>query len=322
MLVSLREELLGSVQPALLILLGATSMVLLIACANVANLMLSRASAREKEMAVRSALGAGQSRLVRQLLSECVTLSCLGGALGLLLAYWGEHLLVGLGPSTVPHVENTSVGGPVLAFSAAISILTAFVFGLVPAFQISRVYLSESLKQGVRGGVASRPQTRFRSSFVVIQTALALILLTGAGLLLKSFVRLLGVDPGFNPRHVLTARIDLPETRTHDDLVRFYEQVSERLKALPGVESVGMINSLPLGPDTTIKSRFAAEGNVPSEQGSPVAELRLVSPNYFRALGIPLLKRPLLQNGGRGGAHSRYRHRRWSAVFSRARSLG
>ena len=163
----------------------------------------------------------------------------MGGALGLLLAYWGRDLLVGFGPSIVPHIQSISISGPVLAFSAAISILTGVIFGLIPALQSSRVHLNVSLKQGARSAGTSRRQSRFRSSFVVIQTALALILLTGAGLLIKSFVRLLGVDPGFDPHNVLTARIDLPESRSQDELGRFYEQVRDRLKALPGVESVG-----------------------------------------------------------------------------------
>ncbi len=288
--VPLRTELVGSAQPALLILLGATGMVLLIACANVANLMLARASAREREMAVRSALGAGRTRLMRQLLTECVTLSSLGGALGLFLASWGRHFLVGLAPSIVPYMENSSINGPVLAFSAVTSILTGVIFGLVPALQSSTVHLNETLKQGSRSVGATRRQSRLRSSFVVIQTALALILLTGAGLLIKSFVRLLGVNPGFDPHNVLTARIDLPESRPHDELGRLYEQVSDRLKALPGVESAGTSSFLPLGPEPNLKSRFVVEGSAPSEEGFPVAEVRATTPAYFRAMGISLLR--------------------------------
>ena len=289
-LVPLREELLGNVQPALLIMLGATGMVLLIACANVANLMLARASAREKEMAVRLALGAGRSRLMRQLLTECFTLSSLGGALGLLLAFWGRDLLVRIGPSTVPHLKDASVNGPVLGFSVAISILTCIIFGLIPALQSSIVNPNETLKQGAQSASATRHQSRFRGYFVVVQMALALILLVGAGLLLKSFVRLLGVDPGFDPRNILTARVDLPESRHQDELARVYERVSGRLKALPGVESVGMVNYLPLGPDSTIKSRFVIEGSAFSDREFPVAELRFISPDYFRTMRIPLLK--------------------------------
>jgi putative ABC transport system permease protein len=288
--VPLRAELVGSAQPALLILLGATGMVLLIACANVANLMLARASAREREMAVRSALGAGRTRLMRQLLTECVTLSSLGGALGLLLASCGRHIMVGFGPSIIPHMENPSMGGHVLAFSAVTSILTGIIFGLVPALQSSTVHLNETLKQGARSAGASRRQSRFRSSFVVTQTALALILLTGAGLLIKSFARLLGVNPGFDAHNVLTARIDVPESRPHDNLGRLYVQVSDRLKALPGVESVGMINFLPLGPEPNLKSRFVVEGSAPSDEGFPVAEVSATTPDYFRAMGISLLR--------------------------------
>jgi predicted permease len=289
-LVPLRDELVGNVQPALLILLGATGLVLLIACANVTNLMLARTSAREKEMAVRLALGSGRSRLMRQLLTECLTLSSLGGALGLLFAFWGRDLLLRIGPSTVPHLKDASVNGPMLGFSVAISILTCIIFGLIPALQSSIVNPNATIKQSAQSASATRRQSRFRGSFVVVQMSLALILLVGAGLLLKSFVRLLGVDPGFDHRNILTARVDLPEWRHQDELGRFYERVSGRLKALPGVKSVGMINYLPLGPDSTSKSRFVIEGDTPSDRGFPVAELRFTNPDYFHAMRIPLLK--------------------------------
>ncbi len=289
-LIPLRQELLGSVVQALLILLGATGLVLLIACANVANLMLARSSAREKEMALRAALGAGRSRLVRQLLSESVLLSSLGGTLGLLLAFLGRDILAGIGPSVIPHVRDVCINGFVLGFSAAVSILTGLVFGLVPAFQFSSLDLNLSLKDGARTAGVARRHSRLRSSFVVTQVALALILLVGAGLLIKSFVRLLGVDPGFNPKNVLTARIDLPESK-YPNSGQFYEQVSEHLKALPGVEAVGLINYLPLGSESALKTRFSLEGSSPSTPGTfLVTELRLVNSDYFRAMGIPLLK--------------------------------
>jgi putative ABC transport system permease protein len=288
--IPLREELLGKVQPALLILFGATGLVLLIACANVASLTLARASAREKEMAVRAALGAGRPRLIRQLLSESLTLSGAGGALGLLLALWGRDLLAKAGPAGVPSLRDVSIDGRVLAFSALISILTGLIFGLVPAFQSSTVCLSESLQRGTRTGGTSRRTSRLRGSVVVIQLALALIVLTGAGLLVKSFVRLVGVDPGFSKKNLLTARIDLSASE-HRNLGQFFEQISDRLRALPGVKTVGLINDLPLSPEAALKTRFVAERSPLSSPGEyPVAELRLTGPDYFRAMGIPLLK--------------------------------
>ncbi|HEY6290078.1 MAG TPA: ABC transporter permease [Terriglobia bacterium] len=288
-LVPLRKELLGSAQEALLILLGATGLVLLIACANVANLLLARASARGKEMALRAVLGAGRGRLMRQLLTESALLSSLGGTLGLLLAFWGRDALVRIGPAIVPHLEGAAISGPVLAFSAVISILTGLVFGLVPAFQSSRLDLNGALKEGARTSPSHR-HNRLRSCFVVVQVALALILVVGAGLLIKSFVRLLGVDPGFSPRNVLTARIDLSPSR-YPSPDQFYEHVSDRLRALPGVEAVGLINYFPLGPESANKTRFGLERSSPSTQGTlPVAELRLINLDYFRAMGIPLVK--------------------------------
>ncbi len=289
-LIPLRQELLGTAREALLMLFGATGFVLLIACANVANLMLSRASAREKEMAVRAALGAAGWRLMRQLLSESLVLSGLGGVLGLFLAFWGKDLLLKVNPSAIPRLSDAMINGPVLAFSIVISIFAGFAFGLVPAFQSSHLDLNQSLKEGARTSSANPDRGRVGRSFVVVQVALAFILLVGAGLLIKSFVRLLGVDPGFDPKNVLTTRIDLPQSR-YPNPGQFYERISDRLKALPGVESMGMINYLPFSAESANKTRFAAEGSSRSTPGTfPVAELRLVNPDYFHAMRIPLVK--------------------------------
>jgi putative ABC transport system permease protein len=289
-LVPLRQEIVGSVRGALLILFGATGLVLLIACANLGNLLLARAATRRKEIALRVAVGASRSRLIRQLLTESVLLSFLGGGLGSLLAFWGRGLLLAMAPPVIGRMTNFRVDGPMLGFAAMLSILTGLVFGLLPAFRSSTLHLNEALKESARTSSATPRRNRLSSSFVVFQVALALVLLVGAGLLVKSFVRLLGVDPGFNPNHVLTARIDLPESRyPHPE--QFYQQVSKRLKILPGVEAVGLVNYLPFSPESANKTRFIVEGSSPSDTGTlPGAELRSVNSDYFHAMGIPLVK--------------------------------
>ncbi|PYV34816.1 MAG: hypothetical protein DMG09_20665, partial [Acidobacteria bacterium] len=271
----------------LVVLAGAVGFVLLIACLNVANLLLARGSEREKEMAIRAALGAGPLRLVRQLLTESVLLAGLGGVLGLLLADWGVRRLVVMFPGwTVPRMEQASMDGRVLAFTCLVMLVTGIAFGLAPALQAVR---------GWRQAVKTRRQ-RLGSVLVISQVALTLVLLTGAGLLIRSFVRLLAVDPGFRAEKVLTIPIPAPSYVTADRAGKIrqagrYREILQRVEALPGVETTALTTVLPLGPiraNTTfrVENRPAPAPNEDFEQ----AQYRAVSPAYFRAMGIPLLR--------------------------------
>jgi putative ABC transport system permease protein len=284
---SLEDQLVGSVRPALLVLLAAVGFVLLIACANVSNLLLARALGRQKEIAIRTALGASPWRIVRQLLTESLLLACLGGALGLLLAYWLIGPLVALSPASIPRLDEISIDGRTLAFTVGVSLLTSMIFGLLPAVRFSRPDLQVALKQG--GQNASSGSGLLRSALVVAEVALTLVLLIGAGLLAKSFWRLLQINPGFNPEPVLTMQLALPETefREEQQRVAFYRQFFARAAAVPGVLAVGMINNLPLG-GVNINGGFQVEGR-PEDQGG-YAGFRIISPGYYRALGIPVVK--------------------------------
>lgn len=278
-----------SYAPSLYMLLGVVGLVLLIACANVANLLLARAAVRQKEIAIRCAMGAGRPRLVRQLLTESILLSVAGGAIGLLLALWGTEALVKLAADSVPRAGEIGVDKSVLGFTMLLSVLTGMIFGLVPAWQASRLDINESLKDGGKGTVARN--TRTRSGLVVAEIALALILLVGAGLLIQSFWRLQDVDPGFNPRNVLTMRMFLPESKYADEGRSrvFFEQVLQRVAALPGVQAVGTTTQLPMrgGGDTY----FKIEGRTFPGPNQQVTALNpAISHDYFRAMGIPLLK--------------------------------
>ncbi|HEX8088165.1 MAG TPA: ABC transporter permease [Blastocatellia bacterium] len=291
-LIPLHDYVVGDVRAAVYILFGAVGLVLLIACANVANLMLARAASRSKEIAIRTALGAGRGRIIRQLLTESLLLAITGGALGLLLAFWMTDLLVAFSPEGTPRTDEIAIDGRVLVFSLATAILTGIVFGLVPALQASKPDLNTSLKEGGKGTQAGSQGRRARSALVVSEMALALMLLIGAGLLMKSFVLLQGVDPGFDPKNLLTARVSLPRTGYLEDpkIVAFYTQLLDRLKALPGVQSVGAITNLPLAGGGT-DSSFQVEGRPPSEPDQrPVAWYDSVTPDYFRAMGMRRLK--------------------------------
>jgi putative ABC transport system permease protein len=247
--VRLHEDLAAGLRPSLFMLFGAVGIVLLIACANVANLLLARCVARQKEMAIRAALGAARARLIRQLLTESVLLALLGGGLGLLLALWGTGLLETLGTRVFAGLNSLEINLPVLAFTGLLAVLTGIVFGTAPALQVSRVALNESLKEGGRVAGASAARSRLRSSLVVSEVALALVLLACAGLLIRSLARLRNVDPGFRPDNLLTMNLSLPRAKYPSDgaWIAFYNQLAARVEALPGVQSVGLVTILPFG---------------------------------------------------------------------------
>jgi putative ABC transport system permease protein len=279
-----------SIKLALYVLLGAVGFVLLIACANVANLLLARAASRQKEIAIRTALGAGRWRIVRQLLTESVLLAVAGGAVGLLLAVWGKDLLLSLAPENLPRVREASLDGRVLVFTLGITLLTGIVFGLVPALQASKPNLNETLKDAGRGSTEGGRRHLFRSVLVVLEVATALVLLVGAGLLIKSFVRLQRVDPGFNPDNALTVKMALPQKKytTPEMGAVFYKQLLEKISTLPGVEAVGAACVLPLDDDFVLG--FDIQGRPPYAPGDePNTNYYSVTPGYFKAMGIPLL---------------------------------
>jgi putative ABC transport system permease protein len=293
----LLEDQVGNIRPVLLILLGAVAFVLLIACANVANLLLARATARQKEFAIRTALGAGRWRIARQLLTESVLLALVGGIVGVLLSVWGTHLLAAAAPASIPRVREIGLDKWVLGFTLLISLLTGMVFGLAPALQVSRTDLNEMLKEGGRGtaGVSAH-RVFLRRALVVSEIALSLVLLVSAGLLIESIKHLSEVSPGFDPHGVLTADVSFPRnasTDKEDDQApaRFLSEAEQRIASLPGVRSVGTISDLPVTGNSSVNGDFNVEGRPPYNPGEePVAEFRLVTPNYFLAIGIPLLK--------------------------------
>jgi len=288
----MKEFIVGDVRPALVVLLVAVGFVLLIAMANVANLLLSRAATREKEIAVRSALGASRWCLVRQLLTESLVLAALGGGLGLLLAQWGVDALPALEPGNLPRLNEIRIDRGVLLFTALASLLSGVIFGLAPALQISRARLNESLKEGGRTVTEARGRQRMRGLLVVAQMALALMLLVAAGLMVKSFARLKEVDPGFEPAGLLTAQISLPESRYPQPFQKtnFYHALVERLRNLPGVQATGLSNSVPPQWLDIVESIEIEGHQVPAGQNRPLAEELVIDGDYFRALGIPLLK--------------------------------
>ncbi len=290
-LVTLSEQTLGDIRPVLVVLLGAVVFVLLIACANVANLLLARAAERQKEMAIRSALGASRSRVVRLLLIESVLVALLGGGCGLVFAIWGVDLLVALKPVDLPRLTEIGIDRGVFAFTALLSLVTGLGFGLVPAWQASRSDLNEGLKESSRGATGGPGRQRFRGMLVVTEVALSLVLLIGAGLMIRSFARLLSVDPGFNPGSVLTAFVSLPPSKYPEpqQQAAFFQQLIERTRNLPGVLSAAAASDLPLfGGNSTA---FDVEGRPPSAPGQRgLIDYRMISPEYFQAMGMRLMK--------------------------------
>ena len=306
--VPLREQLTGDIRPALLVLLGAVAFVLLIACANVANLLLARATARQRELAVRAALGAGRRRLVRQLLAESLVLSVAGGAAGLLLAWWGLQALRAFVANRIPvyGLENTGIDGTVLAFTAGASILSGVVFGLVPAFSAAGASLNDALKEGGRTGSASRGK-RARSAFVVVEIALALVLLVGAGLLVRSFARLMEVDAGFDASKTIAMRVSVPQSRygQPSQRVQFYDRLLERVGQLPGVDASGAISFLPLsGPGAATRYDVVGEPAPPAGQ-EPVTDVSVIADGYLDAMRIPLVRGRLFDESQPADAQNR-----------------
>ncbi len=292
-LVPLQEQFVGQVRPILLVLLASVGFVLLIACANVASLLLTRSLSRQKEVAIRAALGASRWRVVRQLLTESVLLSLVGGAVGLLIAYWGVDALVATLPESqlnaLPFLKSLQIDSRILAFSFGLSLLTGIVFGMAPAIQSSRPDLNEALKEGGRatGGGARQ---RLRSVLVTTEIAMAVVLLVGAGLMMKSLLRLLQSNVGFNPQNVLTMTVNLPTAKYTDATkqVAFYDQLKDRVQSLPGVSGAGTVNVLPLqGGNTT---RFYVDGDPVPLPGQEIeANIRVVNETYFQTLGVPII---------------------------------
>lgn len=290
--VSLHEQIVAPVRSALLVLLGAVGFVLLIACANVANLLLVRTAAREREISIRVALGASNLRLIRQLLTESTLLALLGGALGLLLALWGVDLLVRLNAGYIPRAGEVGIDSRVLGFTLVIALLTGMIFGLAPTLEASKLNLNEALKEGGRGSAGSLRGQHTRGLLVISEVALALVLLVAAGLMIKSFLRLLDTHLGFNPKNVLTMQVHIPPFKYSQprQWTALYQQILERIQALPGVRSTGIGISLP--PRVSERSNlFVIEGRPsPGPGRSPIAQFFTVSPHFLDTLQVPLLK--------------------------------
>src|SRR5664279_1887672 len=287
----LGDELVSGVRQALWVLMAAVGCLLLMACANVANLLLARGATRRKEIALRCALGAGRGRIVAQLLSESVLLALGGGALGLLLAAGAIYVLAHGGPASVPRLAQAALDPRVFGFALGVSLVTGILFGLAPGMQASGSGLSMTLKEGGRGGTAGRAGRRMRNALAIAEVALAVVVLIGAGLLIRSFIRLRGVDPGFRPAGVLTVRVPLAGGRNAagERRIAFFKQVTDRILTLPGVRAVGAVNVLPLT-GLGVGATFAVEGRPPpSAEQRPLGLMRSVNSAYFGAMGIPLV---------------------------------
>jgi putative ABC transport system permease protein len=291
-LVSLREQLVGGSRTTMYVLFGAVAFVLLIACANVANLLLVRAAARQREVALRTALGASRVRIMRQMLTESLLLAICGGVLGALLAAWGVNLLVKLSENSIPATVQVKMDATVLVFTLVISVVTGVLFGLAPAFRTAKVNLIDSLKEGSRGDGQSALRSRTRSALVIFESAVAVVLLIGAGLLIRSLVALENVNPGFDAHNLLTMRIDLPRQKYNspEKIGSFFKDLETRVSGLPGVEAAGMVTELPLSGQLN-DVPFTVEGRPPVSPDQKFgADFRRINQNYFSAMRIPLLR--------------------------------
>lgn len=283
------QHMVGDTRPALRVLFGAVTLLLLIVCANVAGLLLARGSKRTPEFALRAALGASRAAVIRQLLVESATLSLLGGAAGVMLAYGVARAAVRLLPLHVPRVDTVAIDGHVLLFHMAVSLLTGITFGLLPAWRLSRSMPAQAMRNGSRTATAGGARHRLQSGLVVAQTAIGLVLLVSSGLLIQSFIRVLNVDPGFDPRHVLSARAGVSFNKlTHDEHVRFFEQALTRIAALPGVQSASAGWPLPMS-GTDFSMPFNIQGHPVARGDEPSEEVAVVMPGYFEVLRIPLI---------------------------------
>jgi putative ABC transport system permease protein len=289
---SLKEKVVGNVRPALLVMLGAVAMVLLIACANVAHMLLARAAARRKEIAVRIALGASRARLVRQFITESLLLSLMAGMCGLLLGRWGISVLLAMHPAGLPYMDGITLDMKVLAFTLGVSMLTGVVFGLAPALHGTSVNLNVSLKESERGTSETVGRSRFRSLLIASEFGLALVLLVGAGLMIRAFMALTAMDPGFKPDHVLTMTVSVTGTQQTDPARRmnFFTDVVTNVKSLAGVESASMTNHIPLAGDTWGYSFYIQGRPVPRPGDAPNAIYRVVMPGYFQTMQVPILR--------------------------------
>jgi predicted permease len=288
----LLDEVVGDVRKPLWVLMVAVGAVLLIACANVAGLLLARANAREREIAIRVALGAGQRTLVRQLLTESLVLGIAAGLAGIVLAALGLRLLKGMAESSFPRVATASLDGSALLCAVVLSLITGLVFGLAPAWQAARSVTHDALKEGGRGSSSGARSQRFRRALVVAEMALSLMLLVGAGLLIRSFLQLQRTDPGFRPDNVLTMRFSLPdETYGKEEMQRgFYRELLDRVTKLPGVEFAGGVSILPLSGDANSGTTTIDTNSVPADQRAPECDWRIVLPGYFESMGIKLVR--------------------------------
>ena len=291
-LIPTQEQTVKDIRPALLVLFGAVAFLLLIACANIANLLLARAASRKKEIAIRTALGASRLRVLRLLLTESLMLSLAGGGIGFLLALWGTDALMALEPDNIPRLNEVGVDARVFLFTLAVSVVTGIVFGLIPGMRAARPDLNEALKEGSRGSMGSAGSKRTRSVLVALEVALSLVLLVGAGLMIKSFLRLQQTNLGFNPENVLAVSLTLPESRYPEDRQRasFFQEALARLQSVSGVQSAGATTSLPLTLSVN-GSDFRIEGQPEPEAGKElIINISSVSPGYFQTLGVPLMK--------------------------------
>jgi putative ABC transport system permease protein len=290
---SLTEEVVGNIRPTLRMLFGAVGFTLLIACANVANLLLARAAARRKEIAVRAALGAGRSRLIRQLLTESALMAVISGALGIALAYWTVGLMktTSFVSGSLPRAEEINIDALALTFTLALSLLTGIIFGLAPAFQASRADVHEALKEGWTGAAGGFSRNRVRSLLVVVEIALALVVLIGGGLMLQSFIRLMRIDPGFKPDDALVMDVTLPPARypAGESQTAFYQRLLERIGKLPGVQAAGLASPLPFS-GASSQSRAIQDGVPFARENTVLSDFYTVSPDYFQAMGIRLIR--------------------------------